>query len=262
MSVRISQVDMHPERSVLVGHLAHGGLVDVYHKYFDYRIVRSEADHVAAHQLRYEVYCEETGYLSKDINPAGLERDEHDAHSVQSVLLHRASNRVAGTVRMVLPRPSKTGCAQPARLFSPVLNALPESVLPCKTTGEVSRFAIHPSFRRRLGDGLYARIFSGDELTMSDFDPRRVIPHITLGLFASIFQIVRENRLTHLCAVIDPGLLRILSRLGLHFHKAGSAIEFHGTRQPVYASGEELLVRLAEDQPAIYELIVAGDMAI
>jgi N-acyl amino acid synthase of PEP-CTERM/exosortase system len=258
VSVASQRADTYPELNSTVIESAHINLIDVYHRFFDYRVVTTEEDKKLAYQLRYDVYCEETGYLSKADNPSGLECDAHDAHSRHSVLIHRNSNRVAGTVRIVLPKPSMPGCAQPARLFSQALESLPEAILPRATTGEISRFALHPSFRRRLGDGLYASIFSTDVEPGTDFDPRRVIPHMTLGLFASIFEMTREHGITHLCAVIDPPLLRILSRLGLQFDKAGPLVEFHGKRQPVYASCEDLLARLEDEQPAIRSLIISG----
>jgi N-acyl amino acid synthase of PEP-CTERM/exosortase system len=258
VSVISPRVDAHADQNAAAPELARANLVDVYHKFFDYRIVTSDADRTMAYKLRYDVYCEETGFLSKADNPSGLECDIHDAHSLHSVLIHRSSNHVAGTVRIVLPKLMMAGCAQPARLFSQALDSLPEAILPRARTGEISRFAIHPSFRRRLGDGLYARIFSNADLPETDFDPRRVIPHMTLGLFASIFEMTRDHGITHLCAVIDPALLRLLGRLGLHFDKAGPAVEFHGKRQPVYASCEDLLSTLEEEQPAIRRLIVSG----
>jgi N-acyl amino acid synthase of PEP-CTERM/exosortase system len=245
--------------SAIVASMAQKSLVEIYQKYFDYRIVKNEADRTAAHLLRYKVYCEETGFENKNDHQYGIERDEYDSHAVQSILLHKHSRQTVGTVRLVLPIDDQPGCALPTRQFAALLNNLPDSILPCATTAEISRLAIHTSFRRRLSDGLYANIFAdGDDLG-PDFDPRRIIPHITLGLFTSIFQMVRETKLTHLCAIIDPALLRMLARLGLHFHKAGDKIDFHGPRQPVYISGEELLSRLADEQPDIYDLIVASN---
>jgi N-acyl amino acid synthase of PEP-CTERM/exosortase system len=258
VSAMISTLDAPAEKPGFVANVARRSLVEVYRQFFDYRIVKTEADRQAAHMLRYEVYCEETGFESKDVHPDGLERDAFDVHSVLSVLQHRNSNRTAGTVRLVLPLVDTPGCSQPSRMFATALDTLPDSVLPRATTAEISRLTIHPSFRRRLGDGLYANIFAGNEYVSPDFDPRRIIPHITLGLFASIFQMTRENAITHLCAIIDPALLRMLSRLGLYFNQAGPKIDFHGPRQPVYASGSELLSRLAKEQPEIYDLIVSS----
>jgi N-acyl amino acid synthase of PEP-CTERM/exosortase system len=259
VSVTDIRIDTLAKQSATgLGDQAQLSLVELYHKYFQYRLVHDAQDYRDAYALRYAVYCEETGYLSKQDNPNGLERDASDSHSLHSILIHTDSNRVAGTVRVVLPRRNLPGCAQPARQFSQILDALPESVLPRMSTGEISRFAIHPSFRRRLGDGLYASIFNSGQNLDQDFDPRRVIPHITLGLFASMFEMKCKAGLTHFCAVIDPALLRLLTRLGLHFHKAGPTIEYHGARQPVYVEIAELIDRVEREQPEIHQLIVSS----
>ena len=233
-------------------------LVPLYREFFEYRMVRDAEDRRRAYALRYDVYCEETGYLDKAANPGALERDEHDAHSLHSILIHKKSGFAAGTVRLVLPRPGQPGCAQPARLFAPALDALDEAILPQATTGEISRFSVHPSFRRRMGDGLHARIFEGGD---GDMDPRRVIPHITLGLMASIFEMVRTAKLTHLCAIIDPALLRLLARLGIRFTPVGGTVEFHGPRQPVIASGAAMLEHMEAERPEIHAFVTAMDEA-
>lgn len=236
---------------------AEGGkqsLVDVYNRYFQYRIARTSQEFEAAHRLRYDVYCEETGFLSKSENPNGLEQDEHDCHSLQSVLYHRLSGVPVGTVRVVLPLPDMPGCGLPARVAAPGLDLMPESLLPRATTGEISRFSIHGDFRKRRGDGLYPALHTADMP-----DPRRIIPHMTLGLMTSIFEMTLEAGLTHLCAIIDPALWRMLRMLGLHFKAAGPQVDFHGPRQPVYASCDELIALVRDNNPDIYGVISSNE---
>lgn len=227
------------------------GLVDIYNQYFYYRIARAAEEVEAAHRLRYQVYCEETGYLCKEDNPDGLEIDEHDSHSIQSVLYYRPLNLAAGTVRVVLPVKDVPYCNQPARMAAPALDQLPDRILPKKSTGEISRFAIHSSFRKRQDDGLYASVY---DVRLGN-DPRRVLPHMTLGLMTSIFEITLEAKLTHLCAIIDPALLRLLRMLGLRFEAVGPLVEFHGPRQPVFASCKQLIDGVKEGFPEIYNVI-------
>jgi len=230
------------------------GLMETYNRYFYYRIARTPDDIAAAHRLRYEVYCEETGFLPKEEHPDGLERDEYDGHSVQSVLFYRPMNLPAGTVRVVRPIPDAEGCALPARLAAPGLNLLPEKILPRARTGEISRFSIHAGFRKRQNDGLYATIHDPH----TGGDPRRVLPHMTLGLMTSIFEIALETNLTHLCAIIDPALLRMLRMLGLRFEAVGPLVEFHGPRQPVFAPLKQLIDGVERDFPEVHAVITAG----
>lgn len=210
-------------------------LEQIYNHYFAHRIAASEADRETAYRLRYRVYCEETGFLSKADNPGGLEVDRHDAHSVQCLLNHRPSGLPVGTVRLVLPRAAMPGCDQPARVYARALDMLGEDELPRARTAEISRFAIVPEFRKRQEDGVHPGIYD-----TAGIDPRRIVPNMTLGLMSGVFEMALANGMTHLCAIIDPGLLRILTRLGLRFNAVGPAVEFHGRRQPVYASLAEL----------------------
>ncbi|HLU91372.1 MAG TPA: PEP-CTERM/exosortase system-associated acyltransferase [Pedomonas sp.] len=229
--------------------------METYNQFFYYRIARTPEDIAAAHRLRYEVYCEETGFLPKEEHPDGLERDEHDEHSIQSVLFYRPLNLPAGTVRVVRPKPGEEGCGLPARLAAPGLDLLPEKILPCGRTGEISRFSIHGGFRKRQSDGLYAAIHDPRQ---GGGDPRRILPHMTLGLMTSIFEIALETNLTHLCAIIDPALLRMLRMLGLRFEAVGPLVEFHGPRQPVFAPLKQLIDGVARDYPEVHEVITAG----
>lgn len=231
---------------------AESDLVSVYNQYFSYRLARTRADQEAAYRLRYEVYCEETGFLPKDDNPGGLERDEHDDHALQSVLFHKATNAPVGTVRVVLPRADQPGHGLPARCHAEALDALSEAELPSLKTGEISRFSIAARMRKRRTDGLYPGLHDP-----AIDDPRRVLPHMTLGLMTSIFEMAVEARLTHLCAIIDPALMRLLRMLGLQFTPVGARVDFHGPRQPVYASVKDLLDGVAAHSPQLARVISA-----
>ena len=230
-------------------------LMETYNEYFYYRIARTPDDINQAYRLRYQVYCEETGFLPKEEHPDGLESDACDAHSVQSVLYYRPLGLPAGTVRVVRPNPDAEGCGLPARIAAPGLDLLPEKILPCARTGEISRFSIHAGFRKRQSDGLYAAVHDPRQ---GGGDPRRILPHMTLGLMTSIFEISLETDLTHLCAIIDPALLRMLRMLGLRFEAVGPLVEFHGPRQPVFAPVRQLIEGVKRDFPEVHDVITAG----
>lgn len=234
---------------------ASSSLLDTYNQYFYYRIARTPEDINRAYSLRYQVYCEETGFLPKEEHPDKLESDEFDSHSVQSVLFYRPLDLPAGTVRVVRPKPGEKGCALPARIAAPGLDMLPEKILPCARTGEISRFSIHAGFRKRQTDGLYAAVHDPRQ---HGGDPRRILPHMTLGLMTSILEISLEANLTHLCAIIDPALLRMLRMLGLRFEAVGPLVEFHGPRQPVFAPVKELVDGVKRDYPEVHAVITAG----
>lgn len=210
---------------------------DFYRSLFDVRLARSEDEIKISQALRYRVYCEETGFLPKSDNPVGIEQDSFDSQSEAVLLVHKATGNCVGTVRVIIPDQSAPGRLFPAMNCSSAMQALVEKDMPLATTGELSRFTIAPEFRRRAGDTLYQQVY---DFGLEAGDMRRIIPYMALGLFAGIMEIVTLHQLTHLCAIIDPALLRMLKRLHLHFPPIGGPVEYHGMRQPVFVSTRAL----------------------
>ena len=223
-------------------------LVDVYREFFE--VVRADTPALLQEvfRLRYQVYCVENPFENPADNPEGLERDRFDEHSVHALLRHRATGTPAGAMRLILPRSG----SQSRRL--PVFDLCPDAgpVLPADSTAEFSRFAVSKEFRRRAGDALYGEAYSQSELLG---DGRRVIPHITLGLMATALEMGRSHGIVHVCAVMEPSLLRLLSRFGIRFIPIGPMIEHHGMRQPCYSKVDVLLVGIQRERPEVWEII-------
>ncbi|MGD1956957.1 MAG: PEP-CTERM/exosortase system-associated acyltransferase [Sphingomonadales bacterium] len=228
---------------------------DFYASIFSIHLARSSDDVSVSQALRYRVYCEETGFLPKDRNPGGLERDAFDLRSESILLTHKATGTCSGTVRVILPQANPDAGLLPALTCSEDMLALTKGSIPLETTGEISRFTIAPEFRRRAGDTLYQQVYDVDA---PGADARRIIPYMALGLFTGILEVVKLHKLSHLCAVIDPPLLRILRRLHVHFHPVGDLVNYHGKRQPVIVSTQELYSRM-QSLPDAYLRIVNRD---
>jgi N-acyl amino acid synthase of PEP-CTERM/exosortase system len=88
---------------------------------------------------------------------------------------------------------------------------------------------------------------------------RRLVPMLSLGLIAAVTQMGLARGITHISAVMEPTLLRLLRRLGIHFHAAGPLVDYHGQRQPCYASGAELLEQLRAMHPACWGMMIGAD---
>jgi len=54
---------------------------------------------------------------------------------------------------------------------------------------------------------------------------------------------------------MEPSLLRLLTRFGIHFSPIGPAVDYHGIRQPCFASADEVLRRMHDESSAVWELI-------
>jgi N-acyl amino acid synthase of PEP-CTERM/exosortase system len=198
-----------------------------------------------AYRLRYQVYCLEHNFEDPAQNPDGLERDAYDEHSVQGVLLHRATQSIVGTVRLVLhEHGSPTGCL-PFHHVCQDPQAHDRKLLPLESTFELSRFAISKLVRRRIGDN------GADKPSIET----GMIPHMTLGLMTVALQIGIANDIEYVCAIMEPSLLRLLARFGFHFNTLGSAVWYHGWRQPVYAHVGSLLRGVRVERPEIWGII-------
>jgi N-acyl amino acid synthase of PEP-CTERM/exosortase system len=232
-------------------------LSKLYWKYFEVRYASTPELRQEAHRLRYQVYCLENPF--EPPNAEGMERDGYDAHSEFALLIQQQSGLVAGSVRMVLPRPDALTqsfafqdlCTDPA-IRDPAR-------FPTERTGEISRFCVAKQFRRRLQDRALVDLPANSEF--DDGEWRRVIPNMTLGLICWLVSFSRARRLTHWCAVMEPHLLRLLARLGIHFEPLGDLVEFHGRRQPCATELEPMLERVRAERPDIWSVIAAPPAA-
>ena len=181
-------------------------LIDVYERYFESVAADTDDGREAAYRLRYEVYCVEHPFEDPANNPDGLERDDFDQYSLHSLLIHRPSDSVAGAVRLILPQSDQTSTDLPIRKIcrQPLL-LQDNDDLPRARTAEISRFAVSKKFRRRAGDDKTSVGSAND-----GNDQRRMIPHISLGLMRSVVAMTAQSGMTHLCAVMEPALLRLL----------------------------------------------------
>jgi N-acyl amino acid synthase of PEP-CTERM/exosortase system len=214
----------------------------LYDKYFAVVPADTAALLDAAHALRYQVYCVENHFENPDEHVNGRERDRYDDHAVHAVLIYKPTGDVVGCVRLVLPLPSSGVSTLPIRdLLAVEARAMLDGCDP-HSTAEISRYAVAKSFRRREGEGLYPDVHIMD---LEANEMRRLVPHISLGLFRGVAQLAADYRVATVCAAMSPALLRLLERFGLKFEPLGPPIEYHGLRQPCMADGEALLAGMS-----------------
>src|SRR5262249_24043327 len=134
-----------------------------------------------AHEIRYAVYCVETGFEDAAAFPDGLERDALDARAVHGLLVHKSSARAVGTVRLVLPKKENLqhSFAVQGVTDHPAFRSSP--LFPLNSPAEVSRFCISRQFRRRATDTMYDEP-EGEPDVRSSWRERRSGPLMRLGL--------------------------------------------------------------------------------
>ena len=201
------------------------------------------------HRIRYQVYCIENEFEDPRNNPEGFERDEFDEHSVHALLVHCASQAPVGTVRLVLHKPGAGGGSLPFHRVCRQAEAHRADFLPYETTAEFSRFAISKRCRhtaaQKAGGG--PREFGDEE--------RSTIPHVTIGLISAALRLCFTNGVTHVCAVMEPTLLRLLSRFGIRFQPLGPRVDYHGWRQPCFATLSGLMDGIERERRDVWDLV-------
>jgi N-acyl amino acid synthase of PEP-CTERM/exosortase system len=220
-----------------------------YEQYFAVVRATTPALRYEAYRLRYQVYCVENPFEDPSQHAGECETDQEDDRSVHTLLLYRRTGEAAGTSRVILPQKERFRPLPVAGLLSePDRRRFDE--FPAYQTAEVSRFAVSKQFRRRRGEERYADIALANGDAASPAGERRLMPYITLGLLRGVFGICLEHGVTHIAAVMEPPLIRILHRLGLEFERIGGLVEHHGMRQPCIARLDDL-TRQARDSASL-----------
>ena len=235
-------------------------LYDAYNLYF--KVIRADTPELLdeVFRLRYQVYCIEHKFENPDDFPDGRERDEYDEHAVHSLLVHKPSGAIAGSVRMVLPLIDNPDNCLPIDDVCDESALHDPSLIPRRHAGEVSRFAIAKTFRRRIGEqgspcGVTEESIKAMEVAAALNSDRRIAHHLTLGLISSLVQMSAEHGIIIWCSVMERALLRLLKRIGIHFNNLGPQIEYHGKRQPCYSVLYELLDRVMQERPDVWEVL-------
>lgn len=228
----------------------------LYSRWFDVVAADTPELRAESYRLRYQVYCVENAFESPAEHPDGFERDEYDDHSEHSLLIHRETGAVVGTVRLILPAKPKGLDALPISQICKEIILQDPAHFPPNRTAEISRFAVSKSFRRRVTDGRYADLHVLDQQPRLDGEERRVLmPNITLGLMQAVVQMSLKHGITHLCAVMEPALLRLVARLGIRFRPLGPLVDYHGRRQPCCSELENLVKATIEARPDTAEFV-------
>jgi N-acyl amino acid synthase of PEP-CTERM/exosortase system len=222
-----------------------------YSSVFSSSIATSPEIRDACFRVRFQVYCIDNGFEDPANSPDGRERDDFDSHSVHSILTHNATGNAIGTVRLVLPDKDGERRLLPMQRIAGALAADDVAPFPVRRTAEVSRFSIVRSFRHHTPN-------QGFEAQLSPEEWRRMLFHLPLGLIRSCVEMSVRERMTHWAAVMEPALLRLLTRLGIHFNPLGPLVEYHGRRQPCWVDLGVMLDRVHAERPDVWDVITDG----
>lgn len=203
-----------------------------YRKYFyTVKATTSELLKLAYH-LRYQVYYEEQKIISSEEVEGQIETDIWDPHSIHCLQFHRPSNQAIGNVRLI-PLDNPSTFILPieehyTRTFD--FQDMPINHLRQGKTGEISRMAIIPSFRRRASDKIYR--FETESNDDEKGEKRFSLNYIPMCLAFTAIILMMEADLDYGSALMEPRLARLLARFGIDLKQIGEPMDYFGLRAP------------------------------
>jgi N-acyl amino acid synthase of PEP-CTERM/exosortase system len=239
----------------MVDHDDQFDIANAYTRYFD--VVRADTATLLdeVYRLRYQVYCIENAFENPAEHPDRRERDEYDHRSVHTLLRHRPTGTFAGAVRVILPGTEEMLQPLPVEAVLASEGRVLPKRLPRRTTAEISRFLVSKEFRRRRGEERYADGGTSSGAAQRAFEERRTAPYITFGLLGGALDLCTQFGVTHICAMMEPALIRILRRSGVEFEEIGAPIEHHGLRQPCVARLRDLVERNRTTRTLLWQCV-------
>ncbi|BBA35965.1 uncharacterized protein sS8_4034 [Methylocaldum marinum] len=211
--------------------------------------------------LRFQVYCVEHSFENPAAFRNGLEQDEFDQRAVHSLIRYLNSEFEEGpvaTVRLVLADSRNPQEIFPIESCCPISEEIKSDIslkFERAQIAEISRFAVSKQFRRRLGEARTSHGISARQNDLDDMDGRRLIPHVTLGLFQAIVEMSAKNHIKLWYAVMESQLLRLLRRFGIRFTPIGEPVNYHGLRVPCIGPVDEVMSGIKNDCPAVWDFI-------
>ncbi len=199
------------------------------------------------YQLRYRVFCLDTGFENPCNYPGGEETDEFDDHALHFLVRYRYSNNWIGGARLIPPNngllPIERHCDICRDSITKTHN------IPFHRTGEVSRLLItkvsrrsspyeFPSHRRepvRPSGGLGVSL-----------DERRSKPAILRELIRGMAVCSLDRGITQWVFFVTPALARILRRMGIELDEVGAPCEYRGIRIPFVAKPDQIYRALTQ----------------
>ncbi|MCB9988123.1 MAG: PEP-CTERM/exosortase system-associated acyltransferase [Rhodospirillales bacterium] len=229
---------------------------NAYNKTFE--VVRAENKwwKEQAWNLRYQVFCKENKWLESSDPLKEIERDQYDVHADQFLLVHRETNKIAGTLRVVMPETGRplTSFQTQELCNHPLVQDAANAVRFC----EISRLCMAASYRRRDRDGaILPAYYEQEQVSSGGFSLfRRYIPYAPLGLIAAAFEAVLAAGKKDCLMMLEPDTLMTFARIGIPVERLGDPVQDGPfSWQPVALNIPTVFEHIAEINPLCWEVL-------
>lgn len=212
------------------------------------RVVPSRDDDLMrrAHELRFQVYCIECGFLDAAEYPAKSESDEYDGNSAHFAALN-LRGEMAGYVRLVLP-----DAIQTFPFHNHCVSLLDGVILPpAQLSAEISRLMVRQDYRRRLGELPPTGASHLEPGSAAELERRDTSPQILLSMYRQMYAYSVQHGIRYWYAAMERSLARALGRMNFGFQQIGPATDYYGPVAPYVADLRVLETQLNQHNPAL-----------
>ncbi len=215
--------------------------MDLFDRDFETVLADTQAAKRIHHEIRYQVFCEETGFEDRQAFPEHLEADQWDARSVPFLVRAKQTQEWVGTMRLILP-----GQDLPAQQLCMMDRGAVARIKPFEVA-EVSRLCVLSSYRHqrpRLPAPLRQRK-----------PTRERDSQIMLGLLRAAAGYSREQGIRYWYILTTSALARLMSSLHMPLSRVGDGIEHRGERFPYLAHIERNRQRASRQSAALAQML-------
>jgi len=202
-------------------------------------------------KLRYHVYCNECNFLKTEDYPYGIEVDEFDPFSLHFVI--ESEGELIGTSRLILNSSLKF----PFERYCNGSLTRDLDGFDRTKAAEVSRLIISKSYRRRKKDGLYysheQENNTPENIKREEAGFRRSTRPLIFGLYREMYRESKKRGITHLFALMERSLWRLLNLSGFNFVEIGKEVDVYGPVKPYLADIAEMEKEARERNPEMYK---------
>ena len=197
-----------------------------FKNYFSITIAKGNANLESAYKLRYKVFCREFHYIPVESCSNQQESDQLDDISFHCLVIHTATQKIAGYSRIVPAIEENVSIKLPIEHFvTSNINVqfANELVNQRNAICELSHVAVDDEFRKRIGEKLTR---FGDLASQE----MRTFPIIAFASILGGLAVAREGEKTQVISMLEPYLQRVLQRCGINLEIIGKDIDFHGIK--------------------------------
>ena len=212
------------------------------------------------YKIRYQVYCQETGFENPENYVTPLEVDEYDAKSIHFVAKDKASGDWLGAIRLVVgvaeSTPSFNSLSDESLDKRRILNSV--NKFQSNKVVEISRLCVLKKYRTKVKNKAAQKVGSSDIAnecgTVIEHVDRKRQSEIMMGLVRAAYAYCVKNKLDVCLFTVTKALARILSSLGFNIKNAGQECEYHGIRAPYFCEIENFLSGVDDARPDLYQM--------